>query len=402
MDTGMTRQQLYALVWSKPRTALAKELGVSDVWIGKQCRALNVPAPPPGYWANLVAGGGRKGRYEQPPLSFTLAERIQDDHERASACQEGFNADDLQQPLPPMPVIEESVEESVARYAVLVRQQTSKSPTRSDHPAILKLKAEDDRRAALTSTYSWNEPKYRSTQGRAVLDALQRLIWFWSDLGLKVSSGGTRHITLYVSLGGRSGNYGASYSRSFEVRAREVPSTAGIGRARKAEAELLELRYEIAEHETRGKKVMPVHAFSAMDRATLERFTIDLVAHWEQRFREGVKWRHDQFASSRRWALEKAEEARRREADRLATQARALIQGRQRLLHRALDGIRRSDQIRALVLSLQASKAVMTDEQDSIDRWAVWACQQADLLDPRLMSVEQATKWVRDFRLEQE
>jgi hypothetical protein len=41
------------------------------------------------------------------------------------------------------------------------------------------------------------------------------------------------------------------------------------------------------------------------------------------------------------------------------------------------------------------------DEQDSIERWAVWACQQADLLDPRLMTAEQAREWVWDFRLEQ-
>lgn len=402
MSTEMTRQQLYALVWSKPRTALAKELGVSDVWIGKQCRALNVPAPPPGYWANLAAGGRRKARYTQPPLSFTLAERIQDDHARASACQQGFDARDLRQPLPPLPIIEESVEESVARYAALVRQQAGKSPARGDHPVVLKLKTEDDRRAALTSTYSWNGPKYRSPQGRAALDALQKLIWFWTDLGLKVSSAGTRHITLYVSLGGRSGNCATSYGRSFEVRPREVPSTVGTSRARKAEAGLLELRYEVAEHETRGKKVVPAHAFSAMDRETLERLTIELVAHWEQRFREGVKWRHDQLASSRNWALEKAEEARRRDAERVAAEARALVQGRQRLLHRALDGIRRSDQIRALVVSLQASKAGVLDEQDSIERWAVWACQQADLLDPRLMTAEQAREWVRDFRLEQE
>ncbi len=284
---------------------------------------------------------------------------------------------------------------------MLVRHQTSKSPTRGDHPAILKLKAEDDRRAALTSTHSWNRPKCRSTQGRAALDALQKLIWFWTDLGLKVSSGGTRHITLYVSLGGRGGNYGTSYSRSFEVRPREVPSTVGNGRARQPEAEFLELRYEIAEHETRGRKVMPIHAFSAMDRATLERFTIELIAHWEQLFREGIKWRHDQFAASRKWSLEKAEEARRRDAERLAAQSRALVQGRQRLLHRALDGIRRSDQIRVLVMSLQASQAGVIDEQDSIERWAVWACQQADLLDPRLMTAEQARAWVRDFRLEQ-
>jgi hypothetical protein len=43
----------------------------------------------------------------------------------------------------------------------------------------------------------------------------------------------------------------------------------------------------------------------------------------------------------------------------------------------------------------------VVDEQDSMERWAVWACQQADLLDPRLMTAEQARQSVRDFRLEQ-
>lgn len=52
-------------------------------------------------------------------------------------------------------------------------------------------------------------------------------------------------------------------------------------------------------------------------------------------------------------------------------------------------------------MSLQATKAGLVDEQDSIERWVVWACQQADLLDPRLMTAEQAREWVRDFRLEQ-
>ena len=60
MSGTLTRRKLYDLVWSKPRTTLAREMGVSDVWIGKQCRALNVPAPPPGYWASLAAGGKPK------------------------------------------------------------------------------------------------------------------------------------------------------------------------------------------------------------------------------------------------------------------------------------------------------------------------------------------------------
>ncbi|WP_039599558.1 hypothetical protein [Ralstonia sp. A12] len=60
------RRQLYDLVWSKPRTQLAKELGVSDVMIGKMCRQLNVPAPMPGYWASLAAGTSAKRRYVKP------------------------------------------------------------------------------------------------------------------------------------------------------------------------------------------------------------------------------------------------------------------------------------------------------------------------------------------------
>ena len=65
MSAKLTRKALYGLAWSKPRTTLAKEMGVSDVWMGKQCRALNVPAPPPGYWANLAAGGKPKAKYRQ-------------------------------------------------------------------------------------------------------------------------------------------------------------------------------------------------------------------------------------------------------------------------------------------------------------------------------------------------
>ena len=56
LTTRLTRKALYDLVWSRPRTTLAKEMGVSDVWIGKQCRAFNVPAPPSGNWATRAAG----------------------------------------------------------------------------------------------------------------------------------------------------------------------------------------------------------------------------------------------------------------------------------------------------------------------------------------------------------
>lgn len=51
-----TREEFYAFVWSAPATKLAKELGCSDVMIGKTCKAFDIPKPYPGYWAKLANG----------------------------------------------------------------------------------------------------------------------------------------------------------------------------------------------------------------------------------------------------------------------------------------------------------------------------------------------------------
>lgn len=50
------REKLYQEVWAKPVVKVAEKYGVSDVAIHKVCKALNVPTPPPGYWARVRAG----------------------------------------------------------------------------------------------------------------------------------------------------------------------------------------------------------------------------------------------------------------------------------------------------------------------------------------------------------
>lgn len=60
----ISRQELYDLVWSEPMTKLAKRYGLSDVGLAKICRRLNVPRPGRGYWARK-----RRGRVgSRPPL----------------------------------------------------------------------------------------------------------------------------------------------------------------------------------------------------------------------------------------------------------------------------------------------------------------------------------------------
>ncbi|MDM9621120.1 hypothetical protein [Rhizobium sp. S96] len=64
----ITREELYAMVWSEPALAAGRRLGVSSSYLAKVCRALGVPSPPRGYWA-------RKAKGRAPPAPALPAAR---------------------------------------------------------------------------------------------------------------------------------------------------------------------------------------------------------------------------------------------------------------------------------------------------------------------------------------
>lgn len=70
----ITREQLYELVWSRPTTTIAKELGISDVAVSKICKKLNVPKPKLGHWAKKQHGK-RVRQTPLPPLKPGTPER---------------------------------------------------------------------------------------------------------------------------------------------------------------------------------------------------------------------------------------------------------------------------------------------------------------------------------------
>lgn len=51
-----SRVELFELVWAKPMTHLAKELGLSDVGLRKICVKFGIPLPLRGHWARLQVG----------------------------------------------------------------------------------------------------------------------------------------------------------------------------------------------------------------------------------------------------------------------------------------------------------------------------------------------------------
>lgn len=62
-NTPLRRQDLFALVWEKPATHIAKEFGVKVATVLKACSILDVPRPTTGHWSKVEFGKAPK-----PPL----------------------------------------------------------------------------------------------------------------------------------------------------------------------------------------------------------------------------------------------------------------------------------------------------------------------------------------------
>lgn len=61
---SVTREKLYDEIWTEPITIVSKRYEVSDSYLVRVLKSLNIPRPPRGYWAMVAAGI----HPEKPPL----------------------------------------------------------------------------------------------------------------------------------------------------------------------------------------------------------------------------------------------------------------------------------------------------------------------------------------------
>lgn len=52
----LSRRRLFQLVWAKPMTQLAHDLGVNAKHLAKACDRHDIPRPRPGHWQKLAYG----------------------------------------------------------------------------------------------------------------------------------------------------------------------------------------------------------------------------------------------------------------------------------------------------------------------------------------------------------
>lgn len=71
---SFSRQELFDRVWAAPMLQIAKDIGISDVALGKACRRARIPVPGRGYWAKPV---NSRSKPELPSNSNPYYEVVQ-------------------------------------------------------------------------------------------------------------------------------------------------------------------------------------------------------------------------------------------------------------------------------------------------------------------------------------
>lgn len=156
MPKTFTRAELYDLVWSRPRTALAKDLGISDVAIGKHCALANVPKPPVGYWAKLSAGG----KTVRSPLPL----RLPGQRDIIVIGKEVWHwpprENVMEKPIPPS--FAEDIEKQVAAAVKRVGRVVATRDLAAPAPSLRRvLEAETKRRAKYkVDRWDWHKPHF--------------------------------------------------------------------------------------------------------------------------------------------------------------------------------------------------------------------------------------------------
>lgn len=70
----LTRNELYALVWSNSMVALSKKYAISDNGLRKICKRMNIPLPTNGHWVKVQFG--KKVKIRSLPTDETVEQSV--------------------------------------------------------------------------------------------------------------------------------------------------------------------------------------------------------------------------------------------------------------------------------------------------------------------------------------
>lgn len=198
MAHSFTRLELYDLVWSEPMWDIAARLGLSDVGLAKACRNASIPVPPRGYW-NKKKAGHRVTRFPLPLREPGHSDKVTIGRERYWHYPP--EPVDENEPDPPVPTFDESIEAVRAR----VQKRTEAVRVRKDfsiaHSAIRKLLDKDEQLREKQRQYSWYAPVFDTPLQRRRLRILNAILLALSRQGFGGHTTGEKAEEISISIG---------------------------------------------------------------------------------------------------------------------------------------------------------------------------------------------------------
>ena len=397
MTKNISREALYELIWSKPMTHVAKDLGISDVMLGKMCKEQLVPKPPRGYWANL---GSDKKRvvYVRPKLPDLFQKKndfnqwVLDDYKlRESLRTDKFDPDDLSDPVrePPPPFME-TLPQFRERMSGVMPVLPNMEALKVMHPLIRTINEADLQLEEAHKKDRWApSPQFRTLQGRQQLRLFNVFVSCFQVLGFEPSVRGRKYLVFSARV--------FDQPKKFNVFLKNYnPSAAEMRRFKTTKRTTYCFAWtEDDEEVTRSKNY---YEFEELSAETVKTVVLDLLVKREEGYRRSVFFEHSYNLRARNEAIE----MKQRRADKLVElreQAEVqLIETRTKLLKQAIERMQYADQIRNLINAVKekSSNQVVSKE---LDRWAAWAVEQAEAIDPRAQSLDNTKAWIQNFRL---
>lgn len=196
MATEISRQGLYDLVWRKAKTLVAKDLGISDVALGKICKKANIPVPPRGYW-RMRESDQRRVRIPLPERGLGQSASITIGRERGSWWQEPIGV------LPPAPEFPESLASINQRARQIGAKVTVPRSLERPHRLVAKLLDEDELRRQKTaeSPYYRDKPRFDAPAARRRLRLINAMFIAISKIGARPDYHGKEANELYAHVG---------------------------------------------------------------------------------------------------------------------------------------------------------------------------------------------------------
>jgi hypothetical protein len=396
MTKNISREALYELIWSKPMTHVAKDLGISDVMLGKMCKEQLVPKPPRGYWANL---GSDKKRvvYVRPKLPDLFQKKtdfnqwVLDDYKlRESLRADKFDPDDLSDPVREAPSpFTETLPQFRERMASVMPILPNMEAFKVMHPLIRTINEADLQLEEAHKKDRWApSPQFRTLQGRQQLRLFNLFVSCFQVLGFEPSVRGRKYLVFSARV--------FEQPKKFNVFLKHYnPSAAEMRRFKTTKRTTNCFAWtEDDEEVTRGKNY---YEFEESSAETVKTVVLDLLVKREEGYRRSVFFEHSYNVSARNEAIE-MKQRRAEKLVELREQAKVqLIETRTKLLKQAIERMQYADQIRNLIGAIK-DKAISQGTIE-LDNWAAWAIEQADEIDPRAESLESTKAWIQKFRV---